>query len=158
MKIKIISPILYRGKRSRIGETLEMNSADAELLLASDNPIIEVVSAAALNGNGAESDTEPQIFESETPIDDPVLDLDEAAPDEDPEEAPAGDHGKTNLNTAPLEEVVSAFAKVRGIGEGSARAVVENRPYESLEEVPDKAALSGAVAAKWVEVMPFLTV
>lgn len=75
------------------------------------------------------------------PVEEPVKT--EPAPPAENLELP----GKPNLNRMTLEQVLKLTEDIDGIGPASARAIFDNRPYGSLEEVPTKAGLSNAVQA-----------
>lgn len=176
MKAKVLSPLIYRGQRLPIGAVADIDADVAEGLLNADPPPIEPAAPSALPG--PTHDDDDQIYESK-PIEDPEMNLEGApagaedpaelspgvppeipakGPEENPEENPEESSGDelVSVNAAPLDLLIETFKKVKGIGEGSARAVVENRPYQTLGEVPDKADLVGTARNKWPDISEYL--
>ncbi|MFA6981763.1 MAG: helix-hairpin-helix domain-containing protein [Patescibacteria group bacterium] len=56
-----------------------------------------------------------------------------------------------NVNTASQDEL----EELPGIGEVTAKRIIENRPYEDLSDLSEKASLSSSVAEKIVDLVNF---
>lgn len=158
-RCKILSPIYSGGRVHGIGTEISLPNVEVETLLDAGYPIIEVLGAAG----GDEQDHSDQQDATPAPPAQPVPDQSDKGQDfadmPPPSDSPKiKSKPKVNINTASVEALTEAFKGVNGIGKGSAQAIFENRPYKSLEVVPDQADLVGIARASWPEIMPMLEV
>lgn len=138
---KVLSPFMDGLGLHQPGDIVSLDEAIAQDLLAKTYPVIEVTTGQLAPVLTPEPDLAPEpSVEASAPV--------------SVEPSPA----LVNINTATLEELVETFKQVNGVGKGSAQAIIDNRPYESLEAVPDQADLFGAARGAWPQVMPLLTV
>lgn len=159
-KYTVLSPIRTGGATRAPGTTIELDDETAQYFLTFDYPTIQAIQAVQ-----SPNET-PAKKPSKTPEPAPEPGKDGADHVEMPSPGtpeiispqPPSQTPKVNVNTASVDELTTAFKAVNGIGKGSAQAVYDNRPYESLEAVPDQADLVGIARASWPQVMPYLTV
>jgi len=132
---RVLSRLRYGGTYVK-GDTVQLPEDVANRLLSLPHQVIEAI------------EPEDPAGHTEVAISNPEVQL--------TDEEPAEESEPVDINSASLDDLIRVFSKVSGIGRGSAQAVVDNRPYESLDEVPDKADLMGTARAKWPEVKPLL--